>query len=317
MADIERTFEVPNRVPGKLVFGPKRVLATYGSTETATPASLPPTLCPPAAPGGIGDSQSLANIQISIDATKESLAFTSFGGADNLSIGTSRELIAFTSFGSVSNLSIGSSKVVEGFPSVAGNAQSNQGTASTSHTVSLPGSIASGETLLVFMSFDGLFSTVSFPAGWTVIRSLNSNPSAAIAWRKADGTEGASITVTTGGSLESIHTSYRITGAADPTVQPPEVGGDVSGSDTTPNPGSFTPSAGGAAFLWIAWVAVDGAGPITAIPSGYGNNQSHSIAPVTIGLGDLAKHEATENPGNFTKTGSAAYRAGVVAVYGG
>ena len=97
MADIVRTLEIPNRVPGKLVFGPKRILATFGSIETNTPS-------PPAAPGGIGlppifaapaggvqAGQAICGLTLDINTSKEVITFTSFADSD-LSVGTSIEV---------------------------------------------------------------------------------------------------------------------------------------------------------------------------------------------------------------------------------
>ncbi len=100
MADITRTFEVPNRVPGKLVFGPKRILATFGSTETNTPSppasttpgggiGLPPIFTPSA--GGVQAGQAICGLTLDVGTSKELIAFDSFAD-DNLSVGTSIEV---------------------------------------------------------------------------------------------------------------------------------------------------------------------------------------------------------------------------------
>lgn len=303
MADIIRTFEVPNRVPGKLVFGPRRILATFGSIETATPAQLPegpgsPTVCPPAdaevsEAKGVQAGQAICGIAICI--------------------GTSKQIIAFDNFAD-DPLAIGTAKVVEAFPVVAGNAQSSNA-ATTSHTVSLPGSIASGDTLIAICAFGGFSGGVTFPAGWTEIQDTNnSGASMAVAYRKADGLEGGSITVTTVSSVESRNTTYRITGASDPTVQSPEIVFSASGSSTTPNPATITPTFP-AAHLYIAAYAGAGAGPTTALPASYGNDQSHAGTVIHIGCGDRQLHALSENPGTFTKTGSSFWRAAVIAVF--
>ncbi len=90
MADIERSFQIPNRVPGKLVFGPKRVLATFGSIETSTPADLPDVLCPPA-DGSQVPGQAICGLTLDVGTSKELIAFDSFADSD-LSVGTSIEV---------------------------------------------------------------------------------------------------------------------------------------------------------------------------------------------------------------------------------
>ncbi len=94
MADIERSLVVPNRVPGKLVFGPKRVLATFGSIETPTPADVPPVICPPTDPTeaiGVQAGQAICGLTLDVGTSKEIIVFTSFADSD-LSVGTSIEV---------------------------------------------------------------------------------------------------------------------------------------------------------------------------------------------------------------------------------
>lgn len=86
MADIIRTLEVPNRVPGKLVFGPKRVLATFGSIETGTPADLPDVLCPQGATSQV-PGQAICGLTLDVATSKAIITFTSFADS-NLSITT-------------------------------------------------------------------------------------------------------------------------------------------------------------------------------------------------------------------------------------
>ncbi len=291
MADITRTFEVPNRVPGKLVFGPKRVLATFGSIETPTPADLPDVLCPQG-PTSQVPGQAICGLP--------------------LCVGTSKEIIDFTNFVDDA-LALTAAKVVQSFPVVAGNAQSTN-VSGTSHTVSLPASIGSGETLIAIMAMSTSPISVTFPAGWTKIFDFAGTSSLAIAWRKADGGEGASITVTSASAVVSANVTYRITGATDPTVQPPEVSAQASASDANPDPALLSP-AFPAAHLWIACYAGNGAGPELTLPSGYGNDQSHAGASVHIGAGDRNLLAITENPGTFTKTGTAQWRAATVVIY--
>ncbi len=90
MADIIRTLEVPNGVPGKLVFGPKRILATFGSIETPTPADLPDVLCPQGATSQ-APGQAICGLTLDISTSKEIIDFDSFADSD-LSIGVTIEV---------------------------------------------------------------------------------------------------------------------------------------------------------------------------------------------------------------------------------
>ncbi|HEX9895911.1 MAG TPA: hypothetical protein VGA78_18410, partial [Gemmatimonadales bacterium] len=117
------------------------------------------------------------------------------------------------------------------FPQVVATNTSATTTASTSHTVSLASGIQSGDLLIAMLS--GYFDSgstpvdVDWPAGWTEFFEQDATSSTlhlavAGAYRKADGSEGSTISVTTNLAVLAAHNAYRITGAADPAVQPPE-----------------------------------------------------------------------------------------------
>ncbi len=322
MADVIRSFEIPNRVPGKLVFGPKRTLATFGSTETSTPATLPPVLCPPSAPGGFGDAQSAAGIHISVNVVKEINDNTDGLADSNPAPGVSKEIDAGPG-DAPSDPGIATSILSDcDFPFQEGVAQSINDPATTSHIISLPATIAAGETLIGIIAFDAGTGGLTWPAGWVELIDKSgsaSTDSLGVAWKKATGGEGATITVTSVGSTESAATVFRISNAQDPTVIPPDVTGTAFGSSAAPNPGLLTPTQFGqsAAFLFIAFYAGNGAGPTTGCPSGYGNDQSHANGThCHIGVCDkLELKTGTENPGAFSKTGSAHWTAGALVVY--
>src|SRR4051812_31737652 len=95
-------------------------------------------------------------------------------------------------------------------PQVAGSNSSQNDTASTSHSVSLPATIVSGNLLLVIMNCAN--TSITTPSGWTLEHSRSGvNGAAAVLSRIADGSEGSTLSVTTG-SGRSSHLSYRITG---------------------------------------------------------------------------------------------------------
>ena len=100
------------------------------------------------------------------------------------------------------------------FPVTEATATSVEASATTSHTVSLPASIVSGDLLIVWFGVEHTSdSTVAWPGGWTEIdETFSTDMEGAVAYRIADATEGASITVTSGQSAESGHIAYRISG---------------------------------------------------------------------------------------------------------
>lgn len=198
----------------------------------------------------------------------------------------------------------------------ATNTSSDSG---TSHTVSLPAGIQAGETLLVFFCCDSSES-VGWSAGWNEIFEVanGTQVTLAVAWRKATGGEGASITVTTPGSEQSAHISYRISGAIDPTSTAPEVSTGATGNDVNPNPDSLTAGGGSKEYLWIA-VAGSNSGASTFSGYPYADNQVTSQAigsgGCNVGVCSDEVETDTQDPGTFTIDQSIAWVACTVAVY--
>lgn len=205
------------------------------------------------------------------------------------------------------------------FPQVEATNNSVEASATNSHTVSLPAGIQAGETLLVFFSVDAQ-NACTFPEGWTeIFDTPNGTNTLAVGWRKADGGEGASITVTTAGNRESVHISYRISGATDPTVTAPEVSTGATGDDTNPDPDSLTAGGGSKKYLWIAVEGNDDDDAITDYPTNYTNGETYvsSTGFNTCGIAVARRELETdvEDPGTFTLAATEQWVACTVAVY--
>ena len=201
------------------------------------------------------------------------------------------------------------------FPQVAAVNGGGNTTNTTSHTVNLPSGIVSGNLLLVFFASDGT-PTITFPSGWTQLFQTAGGTDVKFgAWyRIADGTEGATITVTTSASECSNHTSYRITGYSGT----PEVGTSATGNSTTPNPPSLTPSWGAKDTLWFACQGNDGSTATTAYPTNYtnGRNDNNSVSDPTASVATARRelNAASEDPGTFTIATARNWVANTVAV---
>lgn len=141
------------------------------------------------------------------------------------------------------------------FPAAAGSATSNISTATTAPVINLPGSISAGDLLLGIYRTAGTSNTI-WPAGWTEVIDDSSDGSddvTSIAHRWADGTEGATITLTTN-SHKGAGIVYRITGAENPSTQAPEFSAVAANNSTQPNPSNVTPTGGAKDYLFI-WIA--------------------------------------------------------------
>lgn len=169
-----------------------------------------------------------------------------------------------------------SSVAYSAFPTVAATNTSAELSAVSSHTISLPASISSGDLLIVY------FGTAipddrdpQFPAGWTrffwIDEIRGSDAGLAGGYRQADGGEGATITITTTGTTKSAHVSFRITGHEDPSTQAPEATTAENTNSQSDSP-SLTPTGGAKDYLWFSASGrtIDDAGVLTQ-PASYGN----------------------------------------------
>lgn len=121
--------------------------------------------------------------------------------------------------------------------------------AGTTHVVNLPGSIAAGDLLIVLFGHAGAV-TLNSLTGWTELVDDGVANGVGVLWRKADGTEGATISVDTSGSTKSCHISYRISGAN--TTSAPVISAVATGTSNAPNPNNCNPGVS-KPRLWITF----------------------------------------------------------------
>jgi hypothetical protein len=153
-----------------------------------------------------------------------------------------------------------------GFPSLREMARGRTGASNTtSHPITLP-LIVPGELMVIGLSSDGSatvsINTGASSSGWTINASAanGSNNRLTIVSKIAE--EGDTLTLTTSASEQSSHIAMSFHGASS--IQ---VSTSATGSSTTANAPSFSPSGGSAKYLWLAVMgadstAVPGAGPI-------------------------------------------------------
>lgn len=178
---------------------------------------------------------------------------------------------------------------------------------SSSHNVTLPASIASGDLLvMLFACRPG--TPPATPSGWTLLGSANQSTNALGTWfyRWADGMEGATVAVSTSGSTAvATAQTYRIRGAD--AMQNPEIATNTQTNTVNPDPPSLTPTFGPANTLWIATVNTRGeTDGVTAYPlpdnqtfqagAGTSSDSSDSATCSQVSSG------ASLNPGTFTLT---------------
>src|SRR3989304_2658039 len=148
----------------------------------------------------------------------------------------------------------------------------------TSHLVNLPTGIVSGHLLIVVIGFNRNPVTITWPAGWTNIEEANwaSNVLYSARYRVADGTEGATITITSGSAEDSAAVAWRITGHSSSTNPPAKSTANGATDSTTMDPAAVTPAGGAKDYLVLATAAYGRvtAQVISSYPASYSNGQN-------------------------------------------
>lgn len=192
--------------------------------------------------------------------------------------------------------------------------------ATTTPALNLPGGISAGEILFSIVRFPTEVTSVAWP-GWTEIsenRSDVSDDVTGVAWKIADGSEGATETITLGTAGRMAGLCYRITGG-----DAVEFPSSVSGSATHPDSPSYTLAGGQAKdVLWLSLFGGEFAKSLTSGPSGYSNatviasSGSTGGGNATVGgASKQATSSLTENPGVWALDSATVWQAYTFAIY--
>lgn len=202
-------------------------------------------------------------------------------------------------------------------PSIASTATSQGATSnSTSHTVSYPSGIVSGNLLVAIIAVSG-GSVLTMPSGWTAPVGITGAGGFTgrlnVSYKIADGSEGASFTATSAFSTGLCAVVHRITGNRPGIVTDTDLNtyGGTFASTASPNPAAVTPSWGSSNNLWIQSLTWSSRTITrTAAPSGYtlgdasttSSSSANGIAMTTV----ARKYEgASEDAGAWTLSASA------------
>ena len=183
----------------------------------------------------------------------------------------------------------------------------------SSVTVTLPTGHAAGDLLIIGVSRDGTGSFSSL-SGWTAVTPQSNGGSILALWYKTRGTSESNPSVSWTTGVES-GTWFSIAITAGTWSGTPEFIG-TTGSNTSPNPPSFSPSWGYGQTLWLALNGWDGAFTSTTITTNY--TLMTYQAGFTIGAGhrtfQRANQVATEDPGSTNLSGSTTWSSFTAAV---
>lgn len=183
-------------------------------------------------------------------------------------------------------------------PVVTGRASGVNGTDSTSHSVTLPTGVATGELLVVVFSSDGAPTCSTASTGWMKVGQASDGTSAvtgAVFQKFATGSN--SLSITTSASEQSSHVSFRISSGGV------LVATSATGSSTNSNPPALTDIPDD--HLWIATRSGDAAVQATVAPSGYGNltTQTGGASGASTATAErTVSASTTEDPGTFTSS---------------
>lgn len=199
---------------------------------------------------------------------------------------------------------------------VADTAVYSQNTAVTSHSVTLPANIAAGNLLLMFLVVNGNSTVITDPTGWSPLTTLDDDDQVVIYGRIADGSEGATATVTLGTAQRATAITWRVTGARNGlTTSEIAISSAVVASVATPNPPPLTPSWGSEENLWVAvsfWF--DSNYVFSSYPTNYtvaqfNQNTGSSSNSNGIMIAGRLLTASSEDPGTFTVSSAAKQNA--------
>lgn len=175
------------------------------------------------------------------------------------------------------------------FPAYEGY-KTDYSSSAASTSVDIPACDA-GDYLVMFVDSD---YAPSYPEGWSL---LASGSGYYINYKVADGTEGSSITITFGSSYtKAVYMTYCISGADGI-----EVSSIATGSSTTPDPPSFTPTHGLGNYLWLPSGSIARATTLSSGPSGYSNSRYYgNLTYYGVYAATKTSTASTENPEVFT-----------------
>ena len=201
---------------------------------------------------------------------------------------------------------------------VEASAEPQEALNTTTHDITMPIGVSSGDLLIAIAVIDGSTGTVTKPTGWTDIGNVvNTGVVRIYAWYKIAGASETDTTFATSASEESASVVIRISGH-DASTTPPEIQTISGGADTgAHDPPSISPSWGSAESLFIAVAGVDNSGQPGAVSSGY-TQLSLTSTGGSGGVGIGACYKITtasaENPGTMSNPSGDQWAAVTIAV---
>ena len=210
-------------------------------------------------------------------------------------------------------------------PVVNSTATSREASDVTTHTITLPATVESGELLLVICSFNGV-PTVTWDntshGTWTQINNAgNATVRLVTQVKVADGTEdGGTLSVTTSVGEKSATVAFAIgtwEGTIAGGVQSPAT---TNGNNQAPDSAAATDSWGTVPRKTLTMFAQEFNQAVDAWPSGYTLDQqlftSTGTGSTSVGVAGRNGTEGSQDPPAFDTNVTAAWRASTISVRG-
>jgi hypothetical protein len=195
-----------------------------------------------------------------------------------------------------------------------------QGGNSSSPTISFGFTASAGDLIILAVGKDGT-GTFTWPSPWVEMKDeAITGGVATVAYLIASGGETDVAPSSTSERWEWV--GWRIPDGEWQGTTPPEINTLATGSSTTPNPGSITPSWGAEndnIFIAVAFRDDSAANTITAYPANYSTAQADknnisSALNVGGAVRIVASGGSPEDPGSFTISASETWGAYTIAV---
>lgn len=192
------------------------------------------------------------------------------------------------------------------FPVIETLSNSTETTSVTSHDVTVPSGVASGDLVLGFFVHDGHPAMSGMPAGWSQITEANRGTAASgeVWMLRATGSI-SNFAYTTDVSEISCHRLVRISGHHASTD--PEASVDDA-ANTTPDPASLSPSWGAEDTLWFVTYGCDNGTVTTSVypetSNQFEQNEGISTTGCAQGFCTVEDNTATRDPSTFTISAS-------------
>ncbi len=205
------------------------------------------------------------------------------------------------------------------FPSFEDTNSNTEDSDVTTHTIDMPATCTTGNLAVAVFGTDADPTITWDEAGWTQLGG-NLGPGSGSAGQlrvkvATGGDAGDSFTISTSTSQQSASFTFCIQDW-EGTLAGAEAGTVATGTTTTPDPPSVTPSWGSDDTLWIPICVNDSFDTVTvySYPDNQANINGANAAGASVAISSDELTGTTQNPGTYTLSGSEQWGCNTLAV---